>query len=230
VAGSGGYYVACAADVIFADQGTITGSIGVVSGKLVTTDAWKKIGVAFKSYKRGENAGMLSSDEPFSKTERERMQGYMDEIYNVFKGHVVAIRGKKLAKPIDELAGGRVYTGKQALELGLVDKIGTLEDAIQYVAKEAKVSGYEVREIPEPKSFLEKILEEASGDKDESTELRTLRLPVGGHHDSLVALAMPYLKNLDAERLRLIKLALQRLQLIQQEGAVLMMPEMLIGR
>ena len=104
----------------------------------------------------------------------------------------------------------------------------TLEDAIQYVAKEAKVSGYEVREIPEPKSFLEKILEEASGEKDESTEMRTLRLPVGGHHDSLVALAIPYLKNLDAERLRLIKLALQRLQLIQQEGAVLMMPEMLM--
>src|SRR5205085_4145641 len=147
VAGSGGYYVACASDVIFADESTITGSIGVVSGKLVTSGAWKKIGVTFKSYKRGENAGMLSSDEPFSKTERERMQGYMDEIYNVFKGHVVAIRGKKLAKPIDELAGGRVYTGKQALELGLVDRIGTLEDAIQYVAKEAKVSGYEVREI-----------------------------------------------------------------------------------
>src|SRR5207253_10849894 len=129
-------------DVIFASDTTITGSIGVVSGKLVTTVAWKKIGITFKSYKRGENAGMLSSDAPFSKTERERMQGYMDDIYNVFKGHVMAIRGKKLAKPIDELAGGRVYTGKQALELGLVDKIGTLEDAIRHVAREAKLSDY----------------------------------------------------------------------------------------
>lgn len=230
VAGSGGYYVACAADVIFADDTTITGSIGVVSGKLVTTGAWKKLGITFKSYKRGENAGMLASDTPFSKTERERMQGYMDDIYNVFKGHVVAIRGKKLTKPIDELAGGRVYTGKQALELGLIDKIGSLEDAIQYIAKEAKLADYEVREIPEPKSFIERILEEASGSKDDSSDARTIRLPVGGHHDSLVDLAMPYIKSLDPERLRVVKLALQRLQLIQQEGAVLMMPELLIGR
>jgi protease-4 len=230
VAGSGGYYVACASDVIFADETTITGSIGVVSGKVVTTGAWKKIGITFKSYKRGENAGMLSSDAPFSKSERERMQGYMDEIYEVFKGHVVAIRGKKLTKPIDELAGGRVYTGKQALELGLVDKIGTLEDAIQYVAKEAKISDYDVREIPEPKSFIEKILEEASGNKDDSVETRALRLPTGGRFDSLVDLAMPYIRNLDPERLQVVKLALQRLQLIQQEGAVLMMPELLIRR
>src|SRR5207244_8348234 len=109
-------------------------------------------------------------------------------------------------------AGGRVYTGKQALELGLVDKIGSLEDAIQHVAKEVKLSDYEVREIPEPKSFIERILEEASGNKDEDT---SLRLPVGGGHDSLVDLAMPLIKNLDPDRLRVVKLALQRLQLIQ---------------
>ena len=59
VAGSGGYYVACASDVIFADETTITGSIGVVGGKLATADMWKKVGVTFKAYKRGENAGML---------------------------------------------------------------------------------------------------------------------------------------------------------------------------
>jgi protease-4 len=230
VAGSGGYYVACASDVIFADETTITGSIGVVSGKLVTTGAWKKIGVTFKSYKRGENAGMLASDEPFSKTERERMQGYMDEIYGVFKGHVEEIRGKKLKKPIDELAGGRVYTGKQALELGLVDKIGTLQDAIQYVAKEAKLKDYDVRVVPESKNFLDRILEEAMGGKEEGAELRTLRLPVGGKHDALVEMALPYIQNLDPERVRVVKLALQRLQLIQQEGVVLMMPEILIGR
>ncbi len=173
---------------------------------------------------------MLGSDAPFSKTERERMQGYMDDIYGVFKGHVVAVRGKKLTKPIDELAGGRVYTGKQALELGLIDKIGSLEDAIQHIAKEAKLADYEVREIPEPKSFIERILEEASGSKDDSSDARTIRLPVGGYHDSLVDLAMPYIKSLDPERLRVVKLVLQRLQLIQQEGAVLMMPELLIGK
>src|SRR5262249_41521016 len=83
-----------------------------------------------------------------------------DEIYDVFKGHVVAIRGKKLKKPIDELAGGRVYTGKQALELGLVDRIGTLRDALDFVAAQAKVKDYDVRVVPAPKNFLERVLGE----------------------------------------------------------------------
>src|SRR5207237_9754811 len=69
VAGSGGYYVACGSDLIFADEATITGSIGVVAGKIVTTDMWKKIGVNFKSYKRGENAGLLGSDAVFTNVE-----------------------------------------------------------------------------------------------------------------------------------------------------------------
>ena len=69
----------------------------------------------------------------------------MDEIYGVFKGHVVAARGKRLKKPIDELAGGRVFTGQQALELGLVDRLGSLPDAIQHVAAEAKLGDYDIR-------------------------------------------------------------------------------------
>ena len=64
----------------------------------------------------------------------------MDDIYGVFKGHVTENRGKKLKKPIDELAGGRVYTGRQGLELGLVDRIGTLQDAINYAAEQAKIT------------------------------------------------------------------------------------------
>src|SRR5581483_9881170 len=163
VAGSGGYYVACASDTIFADDSTITGSIGVVAGKFATTDMWHKVGVTFKSYKRGQNAGILSSDAPFTKEEREKMQAWMDNIYGVFKGHVVAIRGSKLKKPIDELAGGRVYTGRQALDLGLVDKIGTLDDAIKYVAEQAKLTDYETRVVPEPKNFIEQIMEELTG-------------------------------------------------------------------
>src|SRR5205823_586218 len=145
VAGSGGYYVACGADTIFADEATITGSIGVVSGKFMTTEMWKKIGITFKHYQRGKNAALLIYGSVFSKEERARLQSWMDKIYDVFKDHVVAIRGKRLKKPIDDLAGGRVYTGRQALELGLVDKIGTLRDAIDHVAAEAKLSDYEVR-------------------------------------------------------------------------------------
>ena len=232
VAGSGGYYVACGADTIFADESTLTGSIGVVSGKFATNEMWKKIGVTFKSYQRGKNAGMLSSADVFTAEERKRMQGWMDEIYDVFKGHVVAIRGTRLKKPIDELAGGRVYTGRQALELGLVDKIGTLRDAIDHVAGQAKLKDYEIRVVPEPKNALERLLEEATGEQDDKPglDVGVRRLPAVGRETSLVELAMPYLRHMDPQRVGLIVRALERLQLLQQEGVILMMPEMRIGR
>lgn len=232
VAGSGGYYVACGADTIFADESTITGSIGVVGGKLATNAMFNKIGITFKPYQRGKNAAMLSSEKPFTPEERKRMQAWMDEIYEVFKGHVVAIRGKRLKKPIDDLAGGRVYTGRQALDLGLVDKIGTLRDAIDHVAAEAKLKDYEVRIVPEPKNALERLLEEAAGEHEEKPGLDAAgpRRPLSRRSASLVARAMPYLRDLDPQRVALIVRALERLQLMQQEGAILMMPELSIGR
>jgi protease-4 len=232
VAGSGGYYVACGADTIFADESTITGSIGVVAGKLATNDMWKKVGITFHPYQRGKNAAILRSDKVFSEEERKRMQGWMDEIYDVFKGHVVAIRGKRLKKPIDELAGGRVYTGRQALELGLVDKIGTLSDAIDHVAAGAKLKDYDVRVVPAPKNFIERLLEEATGESDDKPGLDVAgpRLPAAGQQASLVELALPHLRHMDPQRVRLVVRALERLQLLQQEGVILMMPEMQVGR
>jgi protease-4 len=232
VAGSGGYYVACASDLIFADSMTITASIGVVSGKLATSDLWKKVGVTFKSYKRGENSGMLASGDVFAPAERQRMQSWMDEIYGVFKGHVRASRGDRLKKPLDELAGGRVFTGKQALELGLIDKIGGLQDAIAHVASAAKLTDYDVRVVPAAKSFLEQLLEDASGEDTErgiGTRLAG-QLSGGPGVVSLVDLAMPHLRGLDAGRVRAVTAALGRLQLIQQEGVILMMPEFVTPR
>jgi protease-4 len=226
VAGSGGYYVACAADTIFADASTITGSIGVVGGKLVTTGAWEKIGIHFKEYKRGENAGMMGSSSVFSPSERTKVQGWMDEVYGVFKGHVTASRGKRLKKPLDELAGGRVYTGQQALELGLVDKIGTMQDAIEFIAAQAKTKDYEIRVVPEPKNFIEKLMEELMGDKEEPNRL--VRMP--GMHSSLLELAQPYLKQLDPARVRAVTRALQHLQVMQRDGATLMMPELNLSK
>jgi protease-4 len=226
VAGSGGYYVACGSDTIFADDTTITGSIGVVSGKFATTEMWNKVGINFKAYKRGDNAGMLASDHVFSKDEHERMQAYMDEIYGVFKGHVMAIRGQRLKKPIDELAGGRVYTGKQALDLGLVDKIGSLEDAIRHVAGQAKLSDYDVRVVPRPKNFLEQLIEESSGGKENTHEVdMSLRRPLARPSGSLLDLAAPYLQHLDPQRVRQVKQALLQLQLLQEEGVLMMMPQ-----
>jgi protease IV len=223
IAGSGGYYVACGADTIFADESTITGSIGVVGGKLATGGLYDKLGINFKEYRRGQNAGMLASGEVFTPAERAKLQSWMNEIYGVFKIHVTTVRGNRLKKPIDDLAGGRVYTGKQAFELGLVDRLGTLNDAIKFVAALAKLTDYDVRIIPKPKSFLEQLLEESSGDEPRKG-LVVIQRP------ALIEQALPYLRSADPSRVALVRMALGRLELIYREGVVLMMPELGLGR
>ena len=218
VAGSGGYYVSMGADTIFADATTITASIGVVGGKLATTAMWNKVGITWDSNRRGANAGLLSSDAAFSAAEREKMQGWMNDIYGVFKGHVLSARGRKLTKPIDEMAGGRVYTGRQALKLGLVDKIGTLEDAIRNVAEKAKTEDYEVRVYPEPKNFMEALVEELSdGDRDFNHLAISASAVMPARASSLLDLALPHLKGLDGQRLATVKAALRQLDLLRQE-------------
>jgi protease-4 len=228
VAGSGGYYVACGADTIFADATTITASIGVVGGKFATTTMWNKLGINWKSYQRGANAGLLSSENVFSDAERQKIQSWMDEIYEVFKGHVIAVRGKRLKKPIDELAGGRVFTGKQALELGLVDRLGGLDDAIAYAAEQAKLKDYDVRVVPRPKNFLEMLVADLADDSDGSPTLQSLVRRLGASRARLFDAALPLVGDLDPHRLRAVRQALGRLELIQRERAVLMMPEILV--
>ena len=223
VAGSGGYYVACGAQTIFADATTLTGSIGVVSGKVATTEMWKKIGVTFKEYKRGQNAGLLSTAEVFSDSERARMREFMDDIYAVFKNHVQAIRGDRLKKPIDELAGGRVYTGKQALELGLVDRIGTMSDAIVFAADQAKVKDYDIRVCPEPQNPIEQLMENLGGGKDEPDHIG-----VSASQEPLIQLAAPYLRQLDPQRAAAVLSALRCLQILQNDGVVLSMPQIIL--
>ena len=222
VAGSGGYYVACGADTIFADSTTLTGSIGVLAGKLATTEMWKKVGITFKEYKRGQNAGILSTDDVFTDSERARMRLFLDDIYATFKGHVTDIRGSRLKKPIDDIAGGRVYTGKQALELGLVDRIGTLNDAVEFAADQAKIKIYDVRIVPEPKNFIEQLSEQMSGGKNEPGHIQT-----GVTDNSLFKLAAPYLQNLDPQRVAAVASVFCRLQVLQKEGVVLTMPEIM---
>ncbi len=219
VAGSGGYYVACGADIIYADEATITGSIGVVAGKLVTTDMWKKIGINFSPIERGENANILSSYATFTDEEEEQFQTWMNEIYGVFKKHVTDIRGDRLTKPIDDIAGGRVYTGKQGLELGLVDRIGGLDAAIEYIADEAKLEAdeYEIRIVPRPKSFLETLLADMGPSKKDDDEHLSL---------GLLDAAGPLLRAADPERLALLKQALRQLDIIHNEGIMLTMPVM----
>lgn len=221
VAGSGGYYVSCGTDTIFAEPSTVTASIGVVMGKFATTGLWDKLGIQFKPIEYGRNAGMLSSADVFTDEERAALQTYMDEVYEVFKGHVVKARGEKLTKPIEELAGGRVFTGRQALELGLVDQLGGLQDAIAFAADKADLhEGYDVRVVPRPKNFMELLMSDLSGSKDDGRHLMSgqLQLPAA------LQAALPMLQQADPQRASAVKQALLQLLVLQKERACLTMP------
>jgi protease-4 len=158
--------------------------------------------------------------------QRKLMQDWMNDIYAVFKQHVTDARKDRLKKPLDEIAGGRVYTGQQALELGLVDRLGTLSDAIAFVAAKAnlKEGDYDTRPVPEPKNFLEQLMEQQSGGTERDKRNLNATSP------SILQMALPLLANLDPHRVAIIKQSLRRLDLIQSEGAVLMMPEIATPR
>ncbi len=129
VAGSGGYWISATADRIVAQPGTITGSIGVVSGKLVTRPAWEKAGVNWDELHLGQNATIFTPDRPFTESERERIGASLDMIYDEFKARVGEGRGLQ-PDQVEDLAKGRVWTGEQAHRLGLVDELGGMEKAI----------------------------------------------------------------------------------------------------
>ncbi len=134
VAASGGYYIAMPAEVIVAQPGTVTGSIGVVVGKFVTGEIFDKLGVNIEAISRGRNAAMHSPLEPYSEAERAKVAEQMQAIYDWFVEKAAEARGTTPAR-IDEVARGRVWTGRQALDLGLVDELGGLDRAVA-IAKE----------------------------------------------------------------------------------------------
>jgi protease IV len=135
VAGSGGYYVAAAADKIVAEPATLTGSIGVLAGKFVTSGLWEKLGVSWDTVNEGANVDMFSTLQDFSPAERQRFEAFLDAVYGGFKDRVA--RGRKLGEAaVEGVAKGRVWTGEDAKARGLVDALGGLGTALA-LAKEA---------------------------------------------------------------------------------------------
>lgn len=129
MAASGAYYIACAADSIYANRNTLAGSIGVICGSSVdATEFLSKMGIKVKTFHAGRNKTMLSFDEPLTEEQEAIMQSLADECYEQFTGIVASARQKSIDE-IKVLADGRIYTAKQAKENGLVDQIGTLENA-----------------------------------------------------------------------------------------------------
>ncbi|MCU0781946.1 MAG: S49 family peptidase, partial [Akkermansiaceae bacterium] len=167
VAASGGYYVSAGADRIFAEPGTITGSIGVVGMKIVLEGAMEKLGITSHTTQRGKVAGMQSMTRGFTEEEAGLVRQSMEEVYGTFKKRVTDGRGKSLKDDLDKLAGGRVYSGKDALAVGLVDELGGLSDAIIHARRLTKLEKLEIRMVPEPKDALSGLLAKPEKDKDE---------------------------------------------------------------
>jgi protease IV len=135
VAGSGGYYVAAPADKIVAEPATLTGSIGVLAGKLVVSDLFQKLGMSTDSAQIGANAAMFSTTSEFSARAHSRLEAFLDETYKGFKDHVASGR-HMTQEEVEEVAKGRVWSGEEAKARGLVDELGGSAVALR-LAKEA---------------------------------------------------------------------------------------------
>ncbi len=158
VAASGGYYVACAADSIVAHEGTITGSIGVLASYLRTEELFRKIGLDVTVIKSGDYKDVGSPHREMTDEEKTYIGGILDKVYDQFIRAVSDGRHLSVER-VRELAEGRIYTGDQAVEAGLIDRIGTYEDALLMAARMGGISG-EPRVVKrEPRStFLERFM------------------------------------------------------------------------
>jgi protease-4 len=137
-AASGGYYIASACDKILANAGTLTGSIGVIMQLTNVEELMKKVGVKGINVKSGANKDLGSPFQPLSPEGRQILQSLVDDVHSQFVVAVAQSRGMDEAV-VRKLADGRIYSGAQAKDLGLVDEIGTLEDAIEMAAKRAGI-------------------------------------------------------------------------------------------
>ncbi|MBC7906676.1 MAG: signal peptide peptidase SppA [Rhodospirillaceae bacterium] len=174
LAASGGYFVAMGADRIVAQPGTITGSIGVFTGKMVLADFWPKLGVSWDEVHRGDNAPMWSSNRPFSPEAWERVNVMLDRIYADFT--TKAADGRKMAvDKLEPMARGRVWSGAEAKSMGLVDALGGYDVAqaqLRDVLKLAPDAALDLVAFPEPKKpweVLAKMMSSGGGGMAEET-------------------------------------------------------------
>ena len=207
VAGSGGYYVAAPADKIVAEPATLTGSIGVLAGKLVVSDLFQKLGLSTDSAQISANAAMYSSTSDFSARAHSRLEAFLDETYKGFKDHVAAGR-QMTQEAVEAVAKGRVWTGEDAKARGLIDELGGTDTAVRLAREEAKLApdaAVKLTVFPREKELLETIFDRLLG-KGRDNE------------DSAAASG-------SIERsLKAVQPLLQRVQILLDNSAVLTMP------
>jgi protease IV len=205
VAGSGGYYVAAAADKIVAEPATLTGSIGVLAGKIVVADLFKKLGVSTDSAQVGANAAMFSNTSDFSERAHSRLEAFLDDTYKGFKDHVASGR-QMTQEAVEEVAKGRVWSGEDAKVRGLVDALGGYAVALRLAKEAARIpldAPVKLTVFPSEKDPFESIYERLFGKEAED----------GGASSGTIERSLKTLEPL-----------LQRLDGLRDGPGVLMMP------
>ncbi|MBR6032153.1 MAG: signal peptide peptidase SppA [Bacteroidaceae bacterium] len=164
MAASGGYYISCGANEIFAEPMTLTGSIGIFgmipdASELLT----EKLGLSFDVVKTNAMSDFGAMGRPFNANESAKLQSYINRGYELFTGRVAGGRGMA-QDSVKAIAEGRVWTGEQAQKIGLVDKLGNLDDAVEAAAKLAEIEDYTVGRYPSPTPWYMTLLDKESGD------------------------------------------------------------------
>ncbi|WP_430427763.1 signal peptide peptidase SppA [Maribacter litoralis] len=162
VAASGGYYIAAGANKIYAEPTTITGSIGVFGTVPNLTELADNVGINAEQVGTNKNAVEYSLFEPMQDSFKNQVQESIEETYETFLQRVSQGRGMTMAQ-VDSVAQGRVWSGTEALEIGLVDELGNLDDAIAAAAEMAELSAYGVKKFPKYKSGFERFMEDLEG-------------------------------------------------------------------
>jgi protease IV len=169
LAGSGGYFVAMAADKIVAQPGTITASIGVLGGKVITSGFWEKIGMSWDEVHDGANATMFTTLQDYTPAEWQRFQAWLDRVYGDFTSKVAD--GRRLPKEkVLEIAKGRIWSGEDAKALGLVDELGGFDTALNLTKRAINISDKdEVKLVvfPRKKTLFESIMEREGPDNSD---------------------------------------------------------------
>ena len=171
VAASGGYYISCVADSIFALPNTVTGSIGVFAMIANTENLFgQKLGLGYETVNLGEMAEIWRPDQALSPAQGMMMQKAVNDIYEDFIG--IVSEGRKIEKAaVNDLAQGRVYSGKDALKLKLIDGLGGINRALLSASRMAKIKEYRVVEYPESKSFIDRLMNKTSNDESKMKSL-----------------------------------------------------------
>src|SRR4030095_1106117 len=165
LAASGGYYIAMPTEAIVAQPGTLTGSIGIFGGKIVIGGTLAKAGVTTETVTSGANADIYSPFAPFSPSQRAKVEEFMQDFYDNFVGKVAGYQ-QVTPEAIRAVAQGRVWTGRQALEHGLVDKLGGLDAAVALAKERAKIPANEDVQLvvyPERRGLLDALSEQFGG-------------------------------------------------------------------